>query len=48
MPIAIVYLIGTAIVGVGAGYSLNKLEDVSKLALIGGGVYLAAKLIKVI
>lgn len=48
MPLAIIYLAGAAVVGGSIGYSLNKIEDITKLALVGGAIYLGAKALKVI
>ena len=48
MPIAIVYVVGAAVVGGALGYSLNKVEDITKLALVGGAIYIGAKAFKVI
>ncbi len=48
MPLVIAWGAVVGIAGVGAGYSLHKIEDITELALIGGGVYIVAKAFKVI
>lgn len=47
LPLSL-YIVGAVVISSGVGYSLNKIEDISKIVLVGGGLFFVAKLSGVI